>query len=78
MTNRSDHYFIYPKNYKGQKTGTTICVILRDGLIFHGEATLSPRDQFCRKTGRLLAFERAQQQYQRYLFRMNQKNDDGN
>lgn len=76
--NRKDHYFIYPKDHKGLRTGTTLCVILRDGLIFHGEATLSPNDQFCRKTGRLLSFDRAAQQYQRYILRMNVKNDDGN
>ena len=69
MSSRDDTFFIYPKDKLGNKTGHCIAVILRDGLMFEGTALCSRHDQFCRKTGRLLAFERAQQAYQRWLIR---------
>lgn len=65
--NRQDHFFIYPKDKKGKRLGNTICVILRDGSMFQGEAICSPEDQFNRKTGRMLSFQRALDEYTRYL-----------
>lgn len=76
--NRKEHYFIYPRDIRGVRTGHTFCVILREGMMFHGEALCGPKDQFSRKEGRLVAFNRAVEAYTRYLVRMNAKNDDGN
>jgi hypothetical protein len=60
------HYFIYPRDKKGQRTGHTICVIMRDGKIFHGSALCSDGDQFEFKRGRQLAMERALEVYSRH------------
>lgn len=76
--NRADHYFIYPRDKRGERTGHTICVILRDGNMFHGETLCSDGDQFSKKQGRLLSFDRAVASYKRYLLRLNYINDDGN
>lgn len=54
-----EQYFIYPRDKSGKRTGHTICVLIRDGKIFHGTALCSGTDQFARKTGRILATERA-------------------
>lgn len=67
--NRKEHYFIYPRDIRGERTGHTICVVLREGMMFHGEALCGPKDQFSRKEGRLVAFDRAQAAYMRYLER---------
>lgn len=46
---------------------STICEIFIDGRLTHfGQAVCSRKDQFCRKTGRRLAFNRAVQQLPRY------------
>ena len=69
MTNRKDHYFIYLKDKNGNRTGHTICVIIRDNMIFHGITICSASEQFNKKVARQLSFERALQQYNRYLVR---------
>lgn len=75
--NRSDHYFIYPLNEFKKRSGHTICIILRDGMMFHGEALCGPSDQFSKKEGRLLSFERALAAYMRYLARQKAKLNEG-
>lgn len=60
---RSDHYYIYPRTKNGERTGHTICVLVRDGMIFHGTSLCSKKDQFVLKTGRELAKERAEAAY---------------
>jgi len=56
---RTDHFFIYPQDKNGKHLGVTICVVLRDGRMYHGEALCSENDQFNKKVGRELSFERA-------------------
>jgi hypothetical protein len=51
--------YIYPKDHKGNRTGTTICVIARDGKIYYGEALTHPKDQFNKRDGRLISYARA-------------------
>ena len=63
---RTDHYFIYCKDYEKKYTGTTICVILREGLMFHGESFCSASDQFNKKIGRQIAYNRAIEAYNNY------------
>lgn len=65
-TSRKSHYFIYPRNKEGKRTGQTLCVLMHDGRIFHGMSTCSNDDQFCKTTGRNLALTRAQQCVERY------------
>ncbi len=69
MSKRDNHYFIYPVDEKKKKTGHTICVILRDGMIFHGISLCSKKDNFSKKEGRLLAFDRAMKEYTEYLMK---------
>ena len=71
--NRKDHYFIYPRDKNGKRTGHTICIVLRDGCMFHGETLCGEKDQFSKKQGRLISFDRAQQAYMRYLSRQANK-----
>lgn len=75
MTNRSDHYFIYPRNKNGKRTGHCICIILREGLMFHGTSLCSEKDQFSKKEGRLIAFDRAVEAYMRYVDRKEDSKD---
>jgi hypothetical protein len=62
---RTDHFFIYPKDKNGKYLGVTICVVLRDGRMYHGEAICSKNDQFNKSVGRELSFERAIFEYNR-------------
>lgn len=66
---RTSHYFIYPRNKEGKRTGQTVCVLLHDNRIFHGISTCSKDDQFCKDTGRNLALERANDSVRRYEIR---------
>lgn len=67
MANRDDHYYIYVRDKNGNRvTGHTICVLVRDGKIFHGTAICSDKDQFSYETGRKLALEKALGTYNRY------------
>lgn len=63
---RTDHYFIYCKDNKNRYTGTTICVLLRNGMMYHGESFCSEQDQFSKKVGRAIAFARAEQAFEKY------------
>jgi len=67
--NRRDTIFVYPKDKNGKRTGHTVAVVLREGMMFYGEALCSEADQFCKKSGRDLALARAEERYQRYLDR---------
>lgn len=64
-----DHYYIYPTDKNGNKTGHTICVLMKDGKIFHGTSLCSPNDQFQYARGREIAMERALSAYERHLER---------
>ncbi len=64
-----EHYYIYTRNKHGKLTGHTICVLLKEGKIFHGVANCSETDQFSKKTGRKLALQRAEDCYDRYVER---------
>lgn len=66
---RTDHYFIYPRTKNGNRTGHTICVLIRNGKVFHGTSLCSENDQFELKKGRLLAKERAEEAYNRHILR---------
>lgn len=57
---RTTHYFIYPRDKAGKRTGQTICILLHEGKMFHGISTCSEEDQFCKKTGREVALQRAE------------------
>jgi hypothetical protein len=63
----------YPKFPNGKKTGNTICVLVREGRLFLGEAVLSHPDQFCKQTGREIAKARAEQSYKSWLLKQIQK-----
>lgn len=63
------HYYIYPRDKNGKRTGHTICVLLKEGKIFHGTALCSGQDQFSRVEGRQIALERAEEAYDRYIAR---------
>ena len=76
--NRKNHYFIYPRDMHGVRTGHTLCIILRDGMMFHGETLCGPKDQFSKKEVRLIAFERAEAAYMRYLSRQKNELGEGN
>ena len=67
MAKRDDHYYIYVRDKNGNRiTGHTICVLVREGKIFHGTALCSEKDQFCYDTGRKLALEKALKTYNNY------------
>lgn len=62
---KNNHFFIYPEDKKGKRTGHTICVLLgldRDGSsrVYYGIALCSNKDQFSYKEGRKLSLERAE------------------
>lgn len=62
-------YFIYPRDKQGKRTGHTICVLAREGRIYHGTALCAATDQFAFKRGRELAKERALEVYANQLKR---------
>lgn len=62
---RNDHFFIYPRFEHGDLTGHTYCVLLRDGRMYEGSALCSINDNFEKKRGRALAFQRAILEYER-------------
>lgn len=64
-----DHYYIYPTDKNGNRTGHTICVLLKDGKIFHGTTLCSPEDQFEYKVGREKSKARAEEAYARHIER---------
>lgn len=64
-----EHYYIYPRDKRGNKTGHTICVIQKDGKIFHGIANCSQGDQFEYEKGRKISLERALACYEKHLQR---------
>lgn len=51
--------YVYPKDKKGKKIGNTVAILVKDDMIFIGEAVCSPEDQFNKKIGRELALSRA-------------------
>jgi hypothetical protein len=65
--NRTDHYFVYLYDKRGNRTGHTVCLLLRDGKMFHGESLCADTDQFNKKVGRTIALNRALDAYQTYL-----------
>jgi len=68
-----EHYYIYTRDKHGKLTGHTICVMQKDGKIFHGVANCSEEDQFEYKRGRKLALDRANAAYERYLERQQKR-----
>jgi len=76
--NRHNAIFIYPQDKHGNRIGNTIAVVLRDGMMFFGEAVCSENDQFCKATGRELALQRAEERYKRYLSRQKNMLGEGN
>ena len=73
MSDRTDHFFIYPRDTKGNRTGHTICVLLREGKMFHGVALCSKKDSFEKVVGRELAHIRALEAYNKHLEKEQQK-----
>lgn len=70
-TSRSDHYFMYVKDKNGNRiTNHTICVMVRDGKIFHGVAICSEDDQFEYAKGREVAFQKALSSYAKFEERL--------
>jgi hypothetical protein len=61
---RRDCYYHYPKDKNGKYTGHTLCMLLKDGLIYHGEALCASEDHFTKSIGRKLAYERAIEAYE--------------
>ncbi len=76
--NRHNAIYVYPRDQHGKRIGNTIAVIVRDGMMFFGEAVCSEADQFCKKTGREIATLRAEERYQRYLSRQKNMLGEGN
>jgi hypothetical protein len=76
---RKNFYFIYPEDKQGRKTGHTICVINKEDPVtkevktFHGIALCGPEDQFEYVIGRDLAYERAEEAYQGYVKRQQER-----
>lgn len=68
--NRKEVIYFYPRDEHGKRTGHTIAIVLKEGLMFYGEALCSKADQFCKKTGRELAKQRAEEKYLRYKERI--------
>lgn len=67
-----NHFFLYPEDKNGKKTGHTICIYTghdRDGSskVYYGMALCSANDQFSYKKGRLLAYSRALEAEQKRL-----------
>ena len=71
-----EQYFIYPEDKNGQRTGHTICVVVKDGKIFHGMSLCSPDDQFEYAKGRELSLERANEAHVRFEARQAQRKAD--
>lgn len=69
----NNHCWHYVKDSKGKRTGSTVCILVRGGRIFIGEAVLAPGDQFCKRTGRLLSFDRANESYQAWIKKQSEK-----
>jgi hypothetical protein len=65
MNRQEEFYYIHPKDKDGKYYGITICVLVRDGVIFHGQATCSKEEQFNKKIGRELSHQRAEDAYQK-------------
>lgn len=65
--------FYYPKDKDGERIGNTLCVLVRDGRIFIGEAVCSVEDQFCKATGREFASRRAEAAYESWISNRNKK-----
>lgn len=70
MNNRQC-YFIYPRDKNGNLTGHSICVMMHNGKVFHGQSLCSPNDNFNKTTGRNLAYQRALDSIQRHEQRLN-------
>lgn len=70
MNSRKTHYFIYPRDKSGKRTGQTIAILIHEGKAFHGLAMCSEEDSFCKATGRELALERAYEALERHLDRL--------
>jgi hypothetical protein len=72
MEGQSNHFYIYPQDKNGKRTGHTICVLSLldpvDGSLrtFYGTALCSESDVFAYKTGRELAHNRALASYERF------------
>ncbi len=67
QTSRDDHYYIYVRDKNGNRiTGHTICVLVRDGKIFHGTSLCSDKDNFSYEIGRELALKKALASYARF------------
>lgn len=78
MSRRDESFFIYPRDKNNKRTGHCIAIILREGSMFEGTALCSSTDQFSKKEGRLIAFQRAEEAYMRYLSRCRNKLGEGN
>lgn len=65
------NYFIYPRDIRGNRTGHTIAIIVREGKAFHGTSLCAPADQFDHSVGRSLALARAEEAYRKHLKRVN-------
>lgn len=65
--NRRELFYIYPRDKRGKRTGHTICIIQKEGKMFHGVTLCSPNDNFSKAEGRKRAQERALEAYQRHL-----------
>ena len=69
---QNNHFFIYPEDSKGNRTGHTICILLgvdkdNSPRVYYGVALCSNKDQFSYKEGRKLALERAEQAQEKRL-----------
>lgn len=63
----------YTKNKNGKRTGNTVCVLVKEGRIFFGEAICSPEDQFSRAKGREVAKKKAYFSYARWIAKATEK-----
>lgn len=63
MKNSRQCYYHYPKDKNGKYTKHTICMLVKDGSIYHGESLCSEKDQFVKSIGRKLAHKRALEAY---------------
>ena len=62
---RTSHFFIYPKTKDKKHTGHTLCILLKEGKMYHGESLCSANDCFSKAIGRQISYERAMYEYER-------------
>ena len=59
--------FVYPLNKEKRPSDYTVAVLVVDNRIFTGSACCGPLDRYNKKVGRQIAYDRAQDAYERWF-----------